>query len=499
MILQVILMGGKTAQYSKSKHRAQEVPRRHRAVHERVTSMYQIDFSHPVSVHFIGIGGISMSGLATVLADAGFTVTGSDSRASSLTDQLAASGIGVLIGQRAENIPDACDVVVYTAAVHTDNPEYQEAVRRNIPMLTRAQLLGELMRNYRISVAVSGTHGKTTTTSMLSQITMEAGVDPTISVGGILPAIGGNIRVGGPGLFITEACEYTNSFLSLFPTVGIILNIEEDHLDFFKDLADIRSSFRKFAQLIPPEGALIINGAIEDLNQLTEGLPCRIITFGTGSSDYRAEQITHHQAGESTFSVISGHEGAPCDTFTIHVPGAHNISNALAAVAASDFLGIPRDITKKGLASFSGTDRRFEHKGMYHEVTVIDDYAHHPTEIRATLTAAKEYPHRELWCAFQSHTYSRTKTLFDDFIDALSLADHVLIAPIYPARETDTLGMSGELMAQHLRQAGCDAVSFSSFEEIARYAAEHCKAQDLLITMGAGDIYRAGDILLEMN
>ena len=461
--------------------------------------MFQIDYKHPLPVHFIGIGGISMSGLACILKNAGFPVTGSDSKASELTARLEAEGIPVYIGQKPENIPSSCSLVVYTAAVHKDNPEYQEAQRRNIPMLTRAQLLGELMHNYPVAAAIAGTHGKTTTTSMLAHISMEAGQDPTISVGGMLPLIGGNIRVSRSETFITEACEYTNSFLSFYPTIAVVLNIDEDHLDFFRDLEDIRSSFRNFMQLVPQDGVVIINGSIEGLDELTEGLPCRIITFGTPGSDYYAENILHEAQEETSFDLKVRSDPSVCERFTIHVPGSHNILNALAAIAAADFMGASREAQKKGLSSFTGTQRRFEIKGKLGGVTVIDDYAHHPTEIRATLQAALVMPHREVWCVFQSHTYSRTKALFDDFISALSMADHVVLAEIYPARETDTLGMSGSLLCSRLRENGNDAYFFPTFSEIEEFVKNRCKDGDLLITMGAGDVYKVGEDLLKLK
>ena len=455
--------------------------------------MYQIRFDHPVNVHFIGIGGISMSGLAALLLDRGFRVSGSDIHASALTNQLETEGACIRIGQTAENIPSDCDLVVYTAAVHPDNPEYREALSRGIAMLTRAELLGEIMDNYPLSVAVSGTHGKTTTTSMLSHMTMASDMDPTISVGGMLPSIGGNIRIGSSGSFITEACEYTNSFLSLYPKVGLILNIDADHLDFFKDLDDIRHSFRRFAQQILPDGALVINSQIPDLQEITDGLSCRIITFGTPDSDYSASDIIPDDHGTAFTVNVKG--GAP-DRFRICVPGEHNIQNALAAIAAADFIGVPRDKMKDGLLTFFGTDRRFQKKGTLDGVTIIDDYAHHPTEIRATLRAAKTVAGREIWCVFQPHTYSRTRSLLDEFAQALTLADHVVIAEIYAARETDTLGMSGALLSDRIAALGTDSHFFPDFASIESYLRENTQPEDLLITMGAGDIYKVGEDLL---
>ena len=458
--------------------------------------MYHIDFNKPEHIHIIGIGGISMSGLAEILLERGFTVSGSDAHESELTDKLTAHGAKVVYGQRAENITDDIDAVVYTAAVHPDNPEYAAAAAKNLPILSRAELLGQLMKNYEKSIAVSGTHGKTTTTSMISHILLEAKTDPTISVGGMLEAIGGNIRVGGSDVFLTEACEYTNSFLHFFPKISVILNIDEDHLDFFKDLDDIRCSFHRFAKLLPKDGTLIINGNIDKLDRITEGLDCRIIKYGDDSSmDYSATNISHNKLGEASFDLVKS--GVFVDRISLSVNGDHNVSNALAAIAVSDLLGVSLDTMKKGLKEFTGTDRRFEYKGEMDGVTIIDDYAHHPTEINATLTAAKYYPHRELWCVFQPHTYTRTKALFHEFVEALAHADHVVLSDIYAARETDNLGISSKDIADALKEKGCDAYYFSSFEDIQDFCVEKCQKGDLLITMGAGDVVNIGEELLK--
>ncbi len=457
--------------------------------------MYQIDFDKPSHVHFIGIGGISMSGLAEILLKAGFTISGSDTRSSAQTKRLEDEGVRIFYGQKASNITDDIDVVVYTAAIHEDNEEYQAALSAELPMLSRAQLLGQLMKNYELPIAVSGTHGKTTTTSMLSHIVLAADLDPTISVGGVLKAIGGNIRVGGSEIFITEACEYTNSFLEFFPKIGLILNIDEDHLDFFKDLADIRHSFRRFAELLPEDGTLIINGEINSLEEITDGLPCRVLTYGDDTSyNYSATNISHGSRGEPSFDYIK--DGTFVARITLSVSGDHNVSNALAALAAADVLGIPVDTAQAGLRSFTGTDRRFEYKGTFNGVTVIDDYAHHPTEISATLKTAMNYPHREIWCIFQPHTYTRTKALFPEFVDVLSGVDHMILADIYAARETDTLGVSSELLAESIRENGTDAYYFPTFDEIAEFCKKNCQEGDLLITMGAGDVVNIGDALL---
>ncbi len=461
--------------------------------------MYHVDFLHPIHVYFIGIGGISMSGLAEILLSEGFSVSGSDWNRSPLTQMLEEQGAKVNYGkpQRAENITDDIDLVVYTAAVHRDNPEYAEAVRKNIPVLTRAQFLGQLMRNYKTPIAVSGTHGKTTTTSMISEILLQADTDPTLSVGGILRSIHGNIRVGKSDLFVVEACEYTNSFLSFFPKIGIILNIEEDHLDFFKDIEEIRDSFRRFARLIPDDGCLILNSGIDRWQEITEGLSCRIITFGLDeSADYYPSDITYNEFADATF--LAHRKGAAPLPVTLGVPGEHNILNALAALALSDLLCLSPADAQEALRSFHGTDRRFEYKGTVNGITIIDDYAHHPTEITATLKAARNYPHKTLWCVFQPHTYSRTKAFLDDFASALCLADRVILADIYAARETDTLGISSADIRDRIVKAGKKCDYFHTFEEIEKFILANCINGDLLITMGAGDVVNIGETLLSL-
>ena len=458
--------------------------------------MYKIDFNHPCHVHFIGIGGISMSGLAEILMKEGFTVSGSDNKESSLTDHLTDKGAVIFYGQKASNIIDGINVVVYTAAIHENNEEFMEANRQGLPMLSRAELLGQLMTNYDTPIAVSGTHGKTTTTSMLSHIFLAGDMDPTISVGGILKAIHGNIRVGSSGLFVTEACEYTNSFLHFFPKISVILNIDADHLDFFKDLDDIRHSFRLFAELLPEDGTLVINGDIENLSYITDGLACRVVTFGREASlDYSASDIQYDEQGNASFDLIR--HGIPSGHVTLSVGGEHNVYNALSAIAVADLLGVSAETIQEGLLSFHGTDRRFEYKGEFNGITVIDDYAHHPTEIEATLKSAAHYPHRELWCIFQPHTYTRTKALFDEFAQALSHTDHLILADIYAARETDTLGISSEQLARAAASYGCDAIYLPSFDEIEKYVRDHCQSGDLLITMGAGDVVNIGEDLLK--
>ncbi len=461
--------------------------------------MYKIDFNQPVSVYFVGIGGISMSGLAEILADAGFKVSGSDSAESALTHRLEEKGITVLYGQRAENITDDIDCAVFTSAIRKDNPEYIAVREKNIPSLTRAELLGQIMKNYDTPIAISGTHGKTTTTSMISEILLKADADPTLSIGGMLKTIGGNIRVGSTEYFVTEACEYTNSFLSFFPKIGIILNIEEDHMDFFKDLEDIRSSFRKFAQLLPADGCLIINSSIPRLEDITAGLSCRIITYGDSpDANYFFDRITYDEQGRPSF--LLHRQGQEPVQFSLQVPGEHNVGNAAASIALADLLGIPCETVREALHGFTGTDRRFEYKGTVGGVTVIDDYAHHPTEISATLKAAANYPHKTLWCVFQPHTYTRTKAFLHEFAEALTLADKIVLADIYAAREPASLGaslgISSEVLQREIEALGHECYYFPTFDEIENFLLENCIKGDLLITMGAGDVLKIGENLL---
>ena len=456
---------------------------------------YQIDFHKPVHVYFIGIGGISMSGLAEILLKEGFTISGSDARESALTIHLEKAGAKVFYGQTADHITEDIDVVVYTAAIHDDNPEFAAAKAANLPMLARAELLGQIMRNYPTAIAVAGTHGKTTTTSMLSTILLKAKKDPTITVGGILPQIGGNIRVGHSDTFLTEACEYTNSFLSFYPTVGIILNIEADHMDFFKNLQEIRTSFHRFAALLPEDGLLVLDSAIEHPEEITKDIRARVITCGlTGNEDYTAKDITYNEKGCASFTLY--HKGNALGIVSLLVPGIHNVSNALSALSASLELGIDFEKAVLGLLDFQGTERRFQYKGMVNGITIIDDYAHHPTEITATLKAALHYPHRDIWCVFQPHTYTRTQAFLTDFAKALSLADHVVLTDIYAAREINTIGITSLALKEELEKLGKQCDYFSSFDEIEKFLLKKCMHGDLLITMGAGDVLNIGENLL---
>lgn len=459
--------------------------------------MYQIDLQKPCTVYFIGIGGISMSGFARLFHENGFTVRGSDSQESAITQQLAEDGISIVYGQRNENITDDIDFIVYTAAIHHDNPEFIAARKKNIPLMERAVMVGQVMKNYPNAIGVSGTHGKTTTTSMLSHVFLAAEKDPTISVGGILDAIHGNIRIGHSENFITEACEYTNSFLKFCPTAEIILNIEADHLDFFKDIDDIRHSFRCFADLLPTDGVLVINAEIPGYQELTRGLDCRVITYSlTGEADYSAENVRYDDKGYGVFELVKN--GQPTgDTIHLSVMGLHNVSNSLAVIALAQYYQIPMEQILEGLSTFQGTKRRFEIKGSFQGVTVVDDYAHHPTEITATLKAARQFPHKHLWCVFQPHTYSRTRALLTEFAQALSQAENIILTDIYAAREQDPGDISSLDLKDELEKLGKDASYFSTFEEIENFLIKKCFDGDLLITMGAGNVVNIGEDLIK--
>lgn len=448
-------------------------------------------------IHFIGIGGINMSALASVMLKEGCKVSGSDFKKSQITDDLEKEGAKIFIGQSSSNISPDYDLVVYTAAIKEDNPELSEARRQGIPVLSRADFLGTLMKDYNTPICVSGTHGKTTTTSLISQILLDSKKDPTVMVGGMLSSIGGNFRIGSKEYFVAEACEYTNSFLSFFPKIAVILNVRADHLDFFKNLENVRKSFREFARLVPDDGALVINGEIEDLSYFTEGLKCSVITYGLREDlDYNARNISYNEWACGEYDLYKK------DRFVCHITlgitGEHNVSNSLAAIAVSELCGIDASAAASSLKNFKGADRRFQVLGKVGGVTVVDDYAHHPDEIRATLSSALKYPHKKLWVVFQPHTYSRTKALLDDFANALSAADCVVLAEIYAAREKNTFGISSKDLRDKLKALGKESYYFPTFDEIETFLLENCTPGDLLITMGAGDVDIIGKKLLGM-
>ncbi|MCR5632827.1 MAG: UDP-N-acetylmuramate--L-alanine ligase [Eubacterium sp.] len=461
--------------------------------------MYKVDFEKPCHAHFIGIGGVSMSGLAEILKKEGFTVSGSDMKESDTTKALEANGIKVYIGQVASNITDDIDFVVYTAAIHPDNEEYQMVVSKNIPLLTRAQFLGQVMENYKYSVAVAGTHGKTTTTSMMAHIMLKASTDPTISIGGHLNAIDGNIRVGSSDYFVTEACEYTNSYHEFKAYASIILNIDNDHLDFFKNIENIAASFATFATKTQDGGILIVNGDMKYRDQVIDAVKDRdikVVTFGKNDgNNYQAKNIRLNELGQPTYDLYI--DGESKGEISLSVMGEHNAINSLSAIAASLYIGISMDDIREGLKLCHSADRRFQYKGTTEKgATIIDDYAHHPTEISASLAVATSVKKNDLWVAFQPHTYSRTKAHLADFAKALSVSDHVLLADIYAAREKDDGTVSSKDLENELKKLGCDAVYLGDFDSIKNYFEKNSKNNDMLITMGAGNIDSVGVMLL---
>ena len=445
-------------------------------------------------IHFIGIGGISMSGLAQVMLRNGFKISGSDRQSSHITNKLADLGIEIFEGHSAENIGDA-DLVVHTAAVHNNNPEIIAAKERGIRTIDRAECLGAVMKLYKNAVGVSGTHGKTSTTSMLAHALIYADTDPTISLGGELDLINGNIKVGNSDIFVTEACEYTNSFLKFYPSIALITNIEEDHLDFFSGLDEIMESFRTFAHLTQGNGVVIACGDDENVRNTLKGADLDILYYGFSRKfDYYAKNI-EYKAGFPEFDIYYKNE--LCCHISLKVPGEHNIKNAIAAIAVSMQLGIDPHLAAKGIETYGGVHRRFEKKGMYKGATVIDDYAHHPTEIKATLSAASKFNYNRLVCVFQPHTYSRTKTLWDEFLKAFDDADELILLDIYAAREVyDGITRSEEL-AKQISQRGVNAKFIKDFPSALAYLKDTLSEDDILFTMGAGDVYKIGEELLK--
>ncbi|WP_346937146.1 UDP-N-acetylmuramate--L-alanine ligase [Clostridium sp.] len=444
-------------------------------------------------VHFIGIGGISMSGLAEILLKNGYTVSGSDMKNSNMVEKLRNKGANIYIGHSADNIQDS-DLVVYTAAISEDNPEFQKAIELKLPMMDRAEFLGKIMLGHKYNVAVAGTHGKTTTTSMLTHIVIEEQVDPTILVGGELDVIEGNVLAGNSDYFVTEACEYKGSFLKFHPYIGIILNVDADHLDFYKDINHIKDTFNKFIDIIPEDGFLVCNGDDSNVSDIINNHKCTIMTYGINNGEYTARNITYNSLGCGSYDLYKNDHAL--FSIVLNVPGEHNILNSLAAICTSLALNISKESIIKGLSNFGGTHRRFEFKGLKNGVTVIDDYAHHPTEIQATLNACKNYPHKNLYIVFQPHTYTRTITLFDDFVKTFNEVNHLLLADIYAAREKDTGIVSSVKLGDAIRLTGVDAINYHSFEEIVNYLKSKAKDGDLIITVGAGDINLVGEMYL---
>lgn len=437
-------------------------------------------------IHLVGIGGVSMRPLGLVLKGMGIYITGSDMNASVSTEELEAKGIHVFIGHSAANIEGA-DCIIRTAAAHNDNPEIAAARRMGIPVFERAAAWGLIMQAYRNAICISGTHGKTTTTSMVTHIFMEAGWDPTVMIGGYLPMLHAGHRVGNGDTIIMESCEYCNSFLNFYPTTAVILNIEADHLDFFKDLADIQHSFRAFAQLVPQNGKVIANG--DDANTTAALAGLDYISFGLGSQNrVHGENVSQNW---QDFDVVC--DGEYYCTVHLSVFGRHNTLNAIAAAATAWSLGLPGDVVTRGLASFHGAGRRLEYKGNFHGADVYDDYAHHPGELHATITAVKAMGYKRIVLAFQPHTYSRTYALFDDFVRELRTVDQLVLAEIYAARERNKIGISSKDLAAQIP----GSVYFETLPEITAYLRDTARPGDVLLTVGAGDIYTAGEALFK--
>lgn len=437
-------------------------------------------------VHFIGIGGISMSGIAKILLNNGIKVSGSDMTESDSVLELRSLGADVKIGHNKENITNQ-DLVVYTSAVHDDNPEIIAAKEKGIDLIDRATMLGLIMKDYKNAISVAGTHGKTTATSMFAYILLKAQTDPTIMVGGKLDGIDGNLRIGNSDYFITETCEYMRNFLKFFPKVAVILNVEEDHLDYYKDIDDIIDAFTSFCNLVPDDGIIVVNKENDNSVISAKSAGAKVYTFGFEGADFSAKNITYSQYGYPSFDIYEGEE------IVLHldlsVVGIHNVLNATACALAALKMGIDKTAVKEGLEAFTGTKRRFEKKGFVNGALVIDDYAHHPTEISATIKALKNVNHKKEWCIFQPHTYTRTISLLDDFAKALSEIDNVIITDIFAAREKDT----GIVHAKDLADKIEGSVYIKDFEDIAKYIKENAKDGDIVLTMGAGNVYEIGE------
>ena len=442
-------------------------------------------------IYFSGIGGISMSGLAEISHQMGAEVLGSDMTDSENLIRLKKLGVTVHIPQVEKNITPDIGLMVHTAAVKQDNPEIIAAKKLGIKTVERAEFLGLLMQCYKRPVCVSGTHGKTTITSMLAEVMLKTNFNPTITVGGVLESIGGNIRIGGEDVFLMEACEYCNSFLQFNPYAAIISNIEADHMDFFSNLDEIEQSFRAFAQKISPNGVLVINNSVKNLSKIVEGLACKVITFGE-NGDYSYENL-RFESGFGAFDLLKGSQHI--GSFKLSTPGMHNVENAMAAAALCHELGVPcEDIL--ALNGFTGTKRRFEFKGKKNGATIVDDYAHHPTEVKVALSAAKSYDTGRLWCVFQPHTYTRTKVFLNEFANAFTDCDKIIITDIYAAREKDLGEVCAKDIADKIEQLGKEVYYISKFEDIIKFLKDNLTNNDMLITMGAGDVYLIGERLL---
>ncbi len=438
------------------------------------------------TIHFIGIGGISMSGIAEIMLSCGYKVTGSDINDTEIIEILKTKGAKIYQGHHPELIKDA-DIVVYTAAISETDPERQEAVRLGKETYERAEFLGQISQEYQNALCISGTHGKSTTTGMVSTIFLEAGLNPTIQIGAILPQIKGNTYIGSKDYLIMEACEYVDSFLHFHPTSEIILNIDDDHLDYFKNIENIKVSFTKYLNLLPSNGLAVVNIDDQNVRDVIKNTSKKIITYGINNeADFKATNIAKNDLGFYTFDVLKNNELFL--TISLNINGYHNIYNALAAIALAANYISNKEVIKEGIEKYHGVDRRFQYLGKYHEALVYDDYAHHPTEIKSTLASSKEVKHHESWAVFQAHTFSRTKEHLEEFAEILAQFDHVVIAKIYPARETNIYGVSEEQLVEAIKLKNPNVVFIDDFNQIETYLKAKIKPQDLIITIGAGPI-----------
>lgn len=448
------------------------------------------------TVHMIGIGGVSMSGIAEILQHWGFTVTGSDANQSAITEELNSRGIKVTIGHDLEDIKNA-DVVVHSAAVKQDDPELVEAKKLNIPTVERAEFLGEITKCYKDTITIAGTHGKTTTTSMVSLAFLESNLDPSIQVGAILNKINGNNKVGNSEHFIIEACEYVESFLKFNPKSAIVLNIDNDHLDYFKTFENVKNAFIKYVELLPDDGFLVVNGDDANCLDLQNHTNAKCITYGITNkhTDFFAVNIVFDDNGFPEFDVYQNDKFY--SRIKLSVPGMHNVSNCLACIAMCHQYGITPENIKNALANFTGANRRFEFKGTVNGAKVFDDYGHHPTEIIATAKSLMNKKYNKSWVIFQPHTYSRTKNLLDDFAKALLNFDNIIVVDIYAARETNTYGVSSQDLVDKIHSLGKTAQYISDFEQCVNYVKNNVKENDIVMTLGAGTVTQIGPMLVE--
>ena len=454
------------------------------------------DIKNCKHIHMVGIGGISMSGIAEILHNWGFKVTGFDAVQTDITDHLNKVGIKVVIEHGLSDV-NTSDLVVYTAAISQDDPELIEARNMKIPTIERSDFVGYLTRVYENTIGISGTHGKTTTTSMISVCFLEANFDPTIQVGAILKQIDGNYRVGNSPYFILEACEYVESFLKFSPKAEIILNIDNDHLDYFKNFENIKNAFIKYVKILPDDGLLVVNGDDENCLELLMYTNAQKLTYGitNKNTDFFATNIIFDENGFGEFDVYA--KGKFYERIKLSVPGTHNILNALSCIALCAEYGISKDFIKNGLLHFTGAHRRFEYVGSFNDVSVYDDYGHHPTEIVATAKALMNKKYNKSWVVFQPHTYSRTKTLLDDFAKALLNFDNIIVTDIYAAREQNTYGIHAQDLVNKINEFNNKAIYIKDFNEIAEYIKAHVEPNDIVLTLGAGTVIDVGPILVD--